>query len=353
MRPPVPVLVIVDEGYFGHEALGDELGPSFEVSVATGLGGALAAIAPLECPVVLAPRTLAPVTGDAVLDALTSHRFDFVGLLMVDDDLPTTSRGAHAIIRRPLKPEAFVDHIRVAASMRARLLDATTRRSELERDFSRLDHVLAHDLKGHLHAISGLLSLALELGDKSSLDDETRLFLSRASASGVRLSELIDGVSDWLRVSRRHLEPAIVDLGELLLETVAELRFPRPDASIILLTEAPLDLCARVPGDARAIGLAVQRLLENPLRLKSRVAISLEPTPRGFAFVVDSADTTWTASECERAFELLAPGPRELHSLALVALVAERHAGTIAFSPREGGGHRAVFELPCASEWPS
>jgi signal transduction histidine kinase len=340
MRPsPTPVLVIVDEGYYGHEAVQDELGPTYAVTVAEGLGGAIEALAALTCPIVLAPRTLAPDTGDAVLDALVAHRFDFVGVLMLDDDVPTASRGVHALIRRPLRPGAFASHIHAAASMRARLLEASARSHALARDIELLAHHLRHDLKGPVQSILGLLTLALEPAPATD-----RELLGRALRVTSRLGRQIDHVGDWLTLSRRPLEHAIIDLGELVAEAVAEVRLEHSD--VALVTDTPTALRALVPGDGRALALALRRLLARAASLGPRVEVALMPTPHGWAIQVTDFGPRLSEATCSRLRDRFDSSEGE--GLMAVAKVAERHDGLLSLRPLEPEGHVATLALPRA-----
>ena len=61
VNPKVPLLVLIDEGYFGHEALHGELGEGFDVRFASGPLPLVTAMGELACPIVMAPRTLDPL----------------------------------------------------------------------------------------------------------------------------------------------------------------------------------------------------------------------------------------------------------------------------------------------------
>jgi len=100
-----PVLVLVDDGYFGHETLHEELGPTFDVRFASGPLETHAAMTTLAWPIVLAPRTLDPVPGDVMLADLDRQRYDFIGALLLDDTLTARSAlGAPRLSARAMAP---------------------------------------------------------------------------------------------------------------------------------------------------------------------------------------------------------------------------------------------------------
>ena len=354
---PVPVLVIVDEGYFGQEAIQDELGPSFAVAFAEGLGGALTAMSSLSCPLVMAPHSLDPQTGDEVLSELAAHRFDFVGLLLVDDDTDLVGPGVNIIMRRPMRPGALAQHVRAAALTRHQLLASVERRDALSRDIERLRDGLRHDMRGHLQSVIGLGSLLLEIERPTRQpDDETIDFLNRILASAERLNRYVDHVGDWLHQSRKPLERAYVDLGELVGEVVAEVRAHRnrkvapEDDGLRIATPDVAHLGARVPGDARALGLAVKHMVEHAYDQGVGAEITLEPTTMGWAIRVrDFAERTLPPSHRARALNLFerAAGGTGVQ-LAVVAKVAERHGGLARLEAHPERGHWICLELPGA-----
>lgn len=354
---PVPVLVIVDEGYFGQEAIQDELGPSFEVVFAEGLGGALSAMSALTCPLVMAPFSLDPQTGDEVLAQLALHRFDFIGLLLVDDDRDVVGPGVHVLMRRPMRPGSLAQHVRAAAQTRTQLMAAADRRDALSRDIERLRDGLRHDMRGHLQSVIGLGSLLLEIErPQRQPDDETIDFLTRILASAERLHRYVDHVGDWLHQSRKPIERAYVDLGELLTEVVAEFRAHRTrkvapeEDGLHIATSDVAHLAARVPGDARALGLAVKYMVEHAYDQGHQAELTLEPTLMGWAIRVrDFAERTLPPSHRARALDLFerAAGGTGVQ-LAIVAKVAERHGGIARLEAHPDKGHWICLELPGA-----
>lgn len=347
----VPVIVVVDEGYFGQEAIVDELGPGFDVAFAEGMVAVMSAAASRATPLVLAPQALAPESGADVLAGLQERRLDFVGLLLLDDDRDAVGPGVHVLLRRPLRPGQLGAHVRAAAALRARMLSTSTQRDALSEDIGRLRDGLRHDVRGHLQSIIGLTSLLVELErPQRQADDELLDFLTRVLSSAERLDHYIDHVGDWLQASRRPFEASVVDLGELALEVVAEVRARRKIAPELLLSR-PAPPLARVPGDSRMLSLALRHLIDHCLDQTGHAEVEVVAQGHGFALGVrDLADKTLPPTHRARAFMLFerAAGGTGVE-LAVVAKVAERHHARVGLDPHPEGGHFYWLELPASS----
>lgn len=353
MNERAPVLVLVDDGYFGHEALHEELGPAFDVRFASGPLEAHVAMGELTWPIVLAPRTLDPLPGDLMLADLDRLRFDFVGALLLDDEaVDRLGAGVHLIVRRPLRPGMLRLHIEAAAIQRKRLIDERATGAALAEDFARLRDGLRHDLRGQLQSIVGLASLVLELErPKRAADDEMIDFMERIGASGDRLTRFVDALADWLTAARRPLERATVDLGELCEEVVAKVRtnYKLGDIETAIEPSDALTLGARVSADPRLLQKALETLVDRALATSKRARVRIARGELGWT--VSVADVlpkpALSATQCVKAFALferIAGG--DGIGLAIVQKVAERHGATATLQPAAEGGHEVVLTLP-------
>ncbi|MFO0746765.1 MAG: HAMP domain-containing sensor histidine kinase [Myxococcota bacterium] len=345
---PVPVLVVVDAGYVGHEAVSDELGPAYAVDIAHGALEAIARVPSLDQPIVIVPEALDAVQGHKVLAELAALGHDFVGLLMIDDyagvPRPSPGSGVAGVIRRQLTPGALAFHVGAAASVRADRRAVLNRGDVIRRDLDTLREGLRHELRGQLQTVVGLASLVLEIERPGRPpDDELIDWVGRIAAGGERMTLLVDHLCDWLHFSRRDLEPGVIDLSEVTLEAVAESRVAHPTRAggVSTLPANLMSLKAHVRADGRAVSKAIRILIDNALRFDPAAApeivVSLTPGPApvgGWIVAVKDRGPGLPEAALQRVFKLF---DRHQHDparpagpgvgLAIVAKVAERHGG--------------------------
>jgi len=371
-RAPIPVLVLADEGYVGQEGVGVELGPTFDVEVVTSVGATMARVPQLDVPIVLVPEALADVQGHRALGELAALGHTFVGVLLVDDLVgvprPGPGAGVDVIVQRPLRPGALAMHVGAAASLRARLKKVAGR-AELEaKALDTLRDGLRHELRGQLQTVVGLASLLLEIEKpRRGADDELLDWIGRIASGGDRMTRLVDHVCDWLNLSRRELDLGVVDLGEVVLEAIAEARVAHARRAAQIVTE-PADvaaLAARIRVDRRSVAQAVRHIIDNALRYdpsdEPHVSVRLQaPPPPMSGWVVSVSDRGPGIAEAAQArvfrlFERMAfDGSKPAGTgvgLAIVAKVAERHGGRAWIeSNADGPGVTVHLWLPHALE---
>lgn len=369
-RVSIPLLVVADDGYVGQEGVRHELGPGFDVHVAEGASAALSLAPTLDWPIVLVPDALADTQGHRVLAELAALGHGFVGLLMIDDlagvPRPGPGTGVHGIVPRPLRPGALAFHVGAAAEVRAGHQRAAERVQAIGRDLDTLRDGLRHELRGHLQTVVGLASLLLEIErPRRPANDELLDWVGRIAAGGDRMTRLVDHLCDWLNLSRRPLEPGVVDLGEVVLEAVAEAKVAHQKRAARITTspEDPTTIAARIRADARSVGQAMRHLIDNALRFDPSdapdvtVSLAAPPPPMG-GWVITVADRGPGVPESAhaRVFRLF---ERQSHDgtkpagtgvgLAIVAKVAERHGGRAWIEPpTEGQGLTVHLWLPPA-----
>lgn len=342
-----PVLVVVDAGYVGHEAVADELGPAFEVHVAEGALDAIARVPTLATPIVLVPDALDAIQGHRLLAELDALGMDFVGLLMIDDfagvPRPTPGSGISGLVKRPLAPGTLGFHVGAAAVVRERQRAAGRRGQSIRGDLDTLRDGLRHELRGQLQTVVGLASLVLELErPQRAPGDETLDWLARITAGGERMTRLVDHLCDWLHLSRRDLEPGVIDLAELVLEAVAGSRVAHKPRAARIRTEPPnlIATVAQIRADGRAVAKAIHHMIDNALRFDPApepevvVTLTADAATGGYTVAVADRGPGLPDAALERVFRLFdkhAHDPKKPAGpglgLAIVKKVAERHGG--------------------------
>lgn len=347
-RQPIPVVVVADDGYVGQEGVRAELGPSYQVDFARDAVEMMSLVPTLDVPIVLVPDALADTQGHKLLAELATLGRDFVGLLIVDDLVgvprPGPGSGIAGIVPRPLRPGALAFHVGAAACARADHKRALAKAELVGKDLDTLRDSLRHELRGQLQTVVGLASLLLEIErPRRAPDDELLDWIGRIAAGGDRMTRLVDHVCDWLALSRRDLDLGAVDLGEIVLESIAEARVAHAKRAASITTEPGdvLALKARLRADARSVAQAVRHLVDNALRYdpseEPQVVVRLQSPPAplgGWVVSVRDRGPGLPAAAHARVFRLF---ERHQHDpmkpagtgvgLAIVAKVAERHGG--------------------------
>jgi signal transduction histidine kinase len=120
------------------------------------------------------------------------------------------------------------------------LKEAIEKLTAANRDLADFAHVAAHDLKSPLRAIGSLAGIiAAEYGDK--LDEQGRQYLDILIGRTERMSELIKGILRYSELGYTR-EEQLVDLNEVIDETIAEIALPG-DIEVIKENDFPVIMC--------------------------------------------------------------------------------------------------------------
>jgi signal transduction histidine kinase len=243
----------------------------------------------------------------------------------------------------PVTSDDEVGHLSAEANSMAENLQTTLRRlSNTSADLARANEELesfsysvAHDLRAPLRAVNGYCSALIEdLGEK--LDVDSRDYLQRAAAAAARMGHLIDALLALSRVSRAGVERSAVNLAEVGLSVIGQLRATAPDRKVEFIADGDLV----VDGDATLLRALLDNLLGNAWKFTAKrdgARIGLGRMERDGVPVFFVRDNG-AGFNMEYASRLFAPFQR-LHSdgefagtgigLATVRRIVGRHGGTI------------------------
>ena len=260
--------------------------------------------------------------------------------------------GCLSLFIRPGAPSAEVaDLLGVLARVLALEEERLAREDEL-RDFV---DISSHELRHPLTVIKGYTSLLLSHRDR--IDEETgREILANISGVVERLERLVRQLLETARVERRKLavEKRNVDLGELLAETVEEMRARRPSNPISLRVEEGLP---KAQVDAERISQVLVILLENAVNFSPRgAAVEVEAGRAGeggITVAVMDRGPGVPEEDRERIFERFYQVEEVQHHSTGIGLglyiareIVRAHGGHIQHEPREGGGSTFRLTLP-------
>jgi two-component system OmpR family sensor kinase len=225
-------------------------------------------------------------------------------------------------------------------------------RTEVAEERRRFLQRLDHELKNPLTAIrAGLANL---VNGSTPAQQEAAASME---AQVLRLSQLTADLRKLAELETRSLEPAPVDVAQLLEESMA-LAQEQPQAETrhlhLTLPQAPWPV-PEIPGDWDLLFLATYNLLDNALKFtRPGDTVEVRASDDRTHVVIEVADTGpgIPEDEVESVWDELYRGqgargvPGSGLGLALARAIIERHGGQIRLRSRAGQGTVVTVRLP-------
>jgi len=217
--------------------------------------------------------------------------------------------------------------------------------------------LISHDLRTPLTSIIGYVELALDDDADVPLDDERHGYLEIVARSSQRLLRLVDDLLfvARLRTGRLDLNPAQLDLAEIVAQTVDEMR-PRAEQktlTLLLDTDEPV----LIEADRGRLFQLLDNLVSNAIKFTPEggsIELAVSRTPTGGCLEVRDTGIGIGVSETERVFDQFFRAraavtnqiPGTGLGLFIARAIAEAHGGSITAAARDGGGTVFRIELP-------
>jgi PAS domain S-box-containing protein len=276
-----------------------------------------------------------------------------IPLEIVTGELPHQP-GAVILVRDITERKQAEDQL-IAAKERAEQAHAEIR--EMERMRDSLTHMIVHDLKSPLTAISGYIDLVLRYSNEKLDEKETR-FLKESSRLTQRLADMIGSLLDMRRIESKEmpLDPQICDLLALALDAM---KIVGPDGENkqieITLPENP------TPGfcDGPIIRRVIMNLLSNAIKftpVKGHITLTMVPHDGDVRVSVTDTGPGIPPEFHESIFDMYAQvDVREFSSgigLTFCKLAVEAHGGTMGVESAVGAGSTLWFQVPATPASP-
>jgi len=313
-----------------------------------------------ECAIDRALPTKSQTQGEDVFIHKDGHFYPvaFVASPIIENGVP---KGTVIEMRDTTEEKRLQEELRVKEAKAKEILEQKVkeRTADLERsnyELLQFASVASHDLKEPLRKIS-IFSNLLRDKNEAALDESSQRYLNNIIQASGRMSNLIDDLLTFSRLSQTNIEFQPVDLKELLLGIVQDLEIPiQEKTATISIGELPV-----IDGISLQLGQVFQNLISNSLkfsrpdvppviRINSKVEghgnaqvcrISYEDN--GIGFKQDYAD---------KIFEIF----QRLHTrekyegtgvgLAIVKKIISLHNGDIKAFGKEDEGARFEIVLP-------
>lgn len=224
--------------------------------------------------------------------------------------------------------------------------------NEVNRELEAFSYSVSHDLRGPLNRIAGFSNALLEF-HAGQLDEEGRVFLRRIDNSARRMSDLVEDLLNFSRLTRVEMQLQEVDLSGMMGGLAAELAARDPQRV------ADFDIAPHVKVwcDPILIRAAMMNLLENAWKFTRKHATSnIEfgelPGPGGSVYFVRDDGAGFDMADAARLFNPF----QRLHKasefegtgigLATVERIIRRHGGRIWAEGEIERGATFFFTLP-------
>jgi signal transduction histidine kinase len=270
--------------------------------------------------------------------------------------VPALALGSGAAVAVPRARLREVDDVATALGTASELLSRRTQELETANaEMQEFSYSISHDLSTPLRAIAGFAQIVAE-DHGAALDAEALGMLTRIRENTGRMNQLIDGLIDFMQMSRRKLIHDRVDMAALAHEVFEALRAATPTRRLDLQVD---DLPAAW-GDLNLLRRVLQNLMDNaakfiPADIDGRIelagkAVAGETVYRlsdnGIGFDMQYADKLFKVFE-----HVHAPGQFEGVGigLAVVKRIVGRHGGRVWAEGKVGEGATFFFALPAKS----
>jgi len=231
---------------------------------------------------------------------------------------------------------------------------------------------MSHDLRSPLNAIVGFTDLVVS-GAEGPLTDEQRESAQMIHRSARDLLRLVNHILDWARIDAGRFEvaPDIVNVGELLDDTVDEAREMLGDTPVELRVEFSKDVALlELHVDRRRIVEALLAVLEHAgsmltdghIWLRAHIAPATGRRRSELRITVRDEGPGIHPNDTERVFqafrEIQDPSGKRVGGLGVGLAVAREvvraHEGTLSLEtqPRRGSTFTLALPLPAAHTAP-
>ena len=230
--------------------------------------------------------------------------------------------------------------------------DRTAQLEAANRELEAFSYSVSHDLRAPLRHVSGFVEL-LGKKERDRLDEKGLHYLDVISDSVAQMGILIDDLLQFSRVGRVEMEPADVDMGELVEQARGQFEAELRDREV----EWDVGEVPHVRGDRNMLRLVWTNLIGNALkytrpRESAKILIGFREEMNETVFFVTDNGVGFDMTYSEKLFGVF----QRLHSasefegtgigLANVSRVITRHGGRVWAEAELDHGATFYFSIP-------
>ncbi len=236
--------------------------------------------------------------------------------------------------------------------LETRVAERTARLQAVNQELESFCYSVSHDLRAPLRGIDGFAQ-ALQEVPAIQLDEAAPGYLHRVRAAAERMGQLIDDLLQLSRISRHELKRSEVNLSDLAVEIVRDLRQHDPQREVAVEIEPNI----RAFGDARLSRIMLENLLSNAWKFTSKSEaprILFDRLSNGDGAALFRVRDNGVGFDMRYAHKLFSPFQR-LHAmsefpgtgigLATVKRIVQLHGGDVWAEADPGKGATFTFTL--------
>jgi signal transduction histidine kinase len=362
-----PRILIVDDEAVLMKALCETL--NHEGYVTTGFTSAEKALALLraeEFEVILTDLMMPEMDGIAFLRSAQKIDPNLVGIIMTGQGTITSAveamkAGAFDYIQKPFKVSLILPVLARALAMRRLRLENTAlhrrvqeRTTELEaanQELEAFSYSVSHDLRAPLRAICGFSGMLVE-DYSAQLPDDANELLNKVSSNASRMSQLIDDLLRFSRLSMQPLAKEQVNITAIVHMVLEQMRTEQPDQNVQVKT-CDLPYCY---ADSSLLKQVLINLLSNAFKYTRSnknpvVEVGWQPQEGDVIYFVRDNGVGFDMEYAEKLFGVF----QRLHradefegtgvGLSIAQRIIRRHGGRIWAEAEVGKGATFYFTL--------
>jgi PAS domain S-box-containing protein len=239
------------------------------------------------------------------------------------------------------------------AELELRLVERTAQLEAANQQLEAFSYSVSHDLRSPLRHVMGFVTL-LQQDAGPSLSENALRHLTTISQAAQRMGTLIDDLLAFSHVGRSEMQKRVVNLDELVQETLGEFQLDTKDRNIIWDIQ-PLPA---VRADRSLLRLVLVHLISNAVKFtaardEARIVIGCTPSngPETVIFIRDNG-VGFDPTYADKLFGVF----QRLHSqdhfkgrgigLANVRRIIHRHGGRTWANGAVDGGATFSFSIP-------
>lgn len=225
----------------------------------------------------------------------------------------------------------------------------------IENERRQLAGMFAHDLKGPVIGVAGLLNRLLQ-GKSGPLTEAQTTILHTILQEILRLEKLISNFLDFVRLDLHILKPlpSAIQVEKECLEVIKRYQAQAEAKEVALIVEFPQDIII-LQADGILFQRALGNLVENAIKYSppgTRVTVEVQDREDEIVVMVKDQGTGIDPNDLPHLFDLLYRGKNQGHEsglglgLAIVKRIIDAHQGRLWVENRSGGGAVFAFVLP-------